>query len=65
MNLSKFAYAYSRHGLIGFFNVMFGKIGIRYRLKTPLDKIIFYLGKSYVFFWGSLKQSLLFNGNNN
>ena len=30
-----------------------------------LDEIIFYLGKSYVFFWGSLKQSLLFNGNNN
>ena len=30
-----------------------------------LDEIIFYLGKSYDFFWGSLKQSLLFNGNNN
>ena len=30
-----------------------------------LDEIIFYLGKSYVFFWGSIKQSLLFNGNNN
>ena len=30
-----------------------------------LDEIIFYLGKSYNFFWGSIKQSLLFNGNNN
>ena len=30
-----------------------------------LDEIIFYLGKSYDFFGGSLKQSLLFNGNNN
>ena len=30
-----------------------------------LDEIIFYLGKSYDFFWGSLNQSLLFNGNNN
>ncbi len=30
-----------------------------------LDEIIFYLGKSYDFFCGSLKQSLLFNGNNN
>ena len=30
-----------------------------------LDEIIFYLGKSYNFFWGSLKQNLLFNGNNN
>ena len=30
-----------------------------------LDEIIFYLGKSYEKLWGSLKQSLLFNGNNN
>ena len=30
-----------------------------------LDEIIFYLGKSYDFFWGSLKKNLLFNGNNN
>ena len=29
-----------------------------------LNEIIFYLGKLYNFFWGSLKQSLLFNGNN-
>ena len=29
-----------------------------------LDEIIFYLGKSYDFFWGSLKRDLLFNGNN-
>ena len=28
-----------------------------------LDEIIHYLGKSYDFFWGSLKQNLLFNGN--
>ncbi len=30
-----------------------------------LNEIIHYLGKSYNFFWGSLKESLLFNGNNN
>ena len=30
-----------------------------------LNEIIFYLGKSYAFFWGSLKHSLLFNGNIN
>ena len=30
-----------------------------------LNEIIHYLGKSYDFMWGSLKQSLLFNGNNN
>ena len=29
-----------------------------------LDEIIFYLGKSYDFFSGSLNESLLFNGNN-
>ena len=28
-----------------------------------LDEIIFYLGKAYDFFWGSLKKNLLFNGN--
>ena len=28
-----------------------------------LDEIIHYLGKSYDFIWGSLKQNLLFNGN--
>ncbi len=28
-----------------------------------LDEIIFYLGQSYDFFWGSFKHDLLFNGN--
>tara|TARA_B100000401_G_C52805702_1_gene721025 strand:- start:859 stop:2487 length:1629 start_codon:yes stop_codon:yes gene_type:complete len=28
-----------------------------------LDEIIYYSGKAYDFFWGSLKKSLLFNGN--
>ena len=30
-----------------------------------LNEIIYYLGKSYDFIWGPLKQGLLFNGNNN
>ena len=30
-----------------------------------LNEIIHFLGKSYDFIWGSLRQSLLFNGNNN
>ena len=30
-----------------------------------LNEMIHFLGKSYDFFWGSLRQSLLFNGNNN
>jgi len=28
-----------------------------------LDEIIFYIGKAYTFSWGSIKESLLFNGN--
>ena len=46
MNLSKFSYAYSRHGLVGFLNVLLGKFGFKYRLKTPLDRIIFYHGNN-------------------
>jgi len=46
MNLNKFRHAYSRHGLIGFTNVLLGKIGFKFRFKTPLDKIIFQLGKN-------------------
>ena len=30
-----------------------------------LDEIIYHLGKGYNFVWGSVKQSLLFNGNHN
>jgi len=28
-----------------------------------LDEIIYYIGKAYAFLWGSIKESLLFNGN--
>ena len=45
MNLTKFSYAYSRHGLVGFINVLFGKLGFKFRMNTPLDRIIFYHGK--------------------
>ena len=30
-----------------------------------LNEIIYYVGKAYSFSWGSIKQSLLFNGNHN
>ena len=33
MNFSKFNYAYSRHGLIGFLNVLIGKIDPNIDLK--------------------------------
>ena len=45
MNLSKFKYAYDRHGLIGFVNVLFSKIGIRYRLENNITKLIAYHSK--------------------
>ncbi len=45
MNIKKIIFAYSRHGMIGFFNVLLGKIGFRYRLRTPIDRVIFQLAK--------------------
>ena len=45
MNFNKFTYAYSRHGIIGFFNVLLGKIGLKKRLTTPIDKVIFKLAE--------------------
>lgn len=45
MNLSKFTYAYNRHGLIGFINVLFGKMGIRYRLENQLTRLISFHSK--------------------
>ena len=58
MNLSKFGYAYSRHGLVGFINVLLGKLGFKYRLKTPLDRIIFYHGKKIE----NLSKNKILNG---
>lgn len=43
MNFSKFNHAYKRDGVIGFINVLFGKIGIKYRFKTLIYKRIKYL----------------------
>ena len=40
MNLSKFTYAYDRLGIVGFINVLLGKIGIRFRFDNPLTKLI-------------------------
>ena len=45
MNFNKFTYAYSRHGIIGFFNVLLGKIGLKNRLTTPIDRVIFKLAE--------------------
>ena len=45
MKIKKFSYAYARHGLIGFINILLGKLGIRKRLTTPIDKLILQLAK--------------------
>mgnify|MGYP001202818320 CR=1 FL=1 len=38
MNISKFKYAKSRDGIIGFLNVLSGKIGFKFRFLTAIDK---------------------------
>jgi len=38
MNVSKFKFALSRDGIIGFLNVLIGKIGFKFRFHTALDK---------------------------
>ena len=38
MNLSKFKFSLSRDGVIGFFNVLIGKFGFKFRFHTSLDK---------------------------
>ena len=38
MNLSKFKFSLSRDGVIGFFNVLIGKAGFKFRFHTALDK---------------------------
>ena len=45
MNLSKFTYAYNRLGIVGFINVLLGKIGIRFRFDSPLIKLISFHSK--------------------
>ena len=38
MNVSKFKFAFKRDGIIGFFNVLIGKFGLKFRFQTALDK---------------------------
>ena len=40
MNLSKFIYAYSRDGIVGFINVFLSKLGFKIRLKNGIQKRI-------------------------
>ena len=38
MNISKFKFAFKRDGIIGFFNILIGKFGLKFRFHTALDK---------------------------
>tara|TARA_B100001121_G_scaffold248469_1_gene223923 strand:- start:203 stop:1009 length:807 start_codon:yes stop_codon:yes gene_type:complete len=57
MNFSKFSYALKRDGIIGFINVFFGKIGIKFRFKTLIFKRIKYLEKQLKIITRNLVQS--------
>ena len=46
MNLSKFKFGYEKHGIIGFINVLLGKLGFKYRLENQLKKLIIWHGKN-------------------
>ena len=43
MNFQKFSYSYKKHGLIGFANTLFSKIGLKYRFNLPINKLILFL----------------------
>ena len=44
MNFKKIVYSFERNGVIGAINVIFGKLGIKYRIKNAIDSRILWLG---------------------
>ena len=44
MNYKKFHFAYARNGITGLLNVLFGKIGLKFRIKSALDLRIKWIG---------------------
>ena len=44
MNFKKFNFARKRNGVIGVLNVLLGKIGLKFRIKTALDLRIEWIG---------------------
>ena len=45
MNFNKVIYSFERNGIIGAINVILGKLGIKYRIKSAIDSRIYWLGK--------------------
>ena len=46
MNLSKFQFGFEKHGIIGFINVLLGKLGFKFRLENQLKKLIIWHSKN-------------------
>ena len=59
MNLSKFQFAYEKHGIIGFINVLLSKLGFKYRLENQLKKLIIWHGKNIE----KISKNKIINGN--
>ena len=59
MNLSKFQFGYEKHGIIGFINVLLGKLGFKYRLENQLKKLIIWHGKNIE----RISKNKIINGN--
>ena len=59
MNLSKFQFGYEKHGIIGFINVLLGKLGFKYRLENQLKKLIIWHGKNIE----KISKNKIINGN--
>jgi len=45
MNFNKIIYSFERNGIIGAINIIFGKLGIKYRIKSAIDSRIYWLGR--------------------
>ena len=62
MNYKKFYFAYSRNGITGLLNVLFGKIGLKFRIKSALDLRIKWIGDYVKKFTNNIVYSGLYKG---
>ena len=57
MNLKKFSHAFKQNGLIGFFNILLGKLGFKFRLQTLIEKRIKIIQENLIKISNGLVQS--------
>ena len=62
MNFKKFFYSYNRDGLVGFCNILLGKLGFKFRLKTGIDKRLKFLINDLMFQTNCIVQSGIYTG---